>query len=58
MYEQLIEATSNRVENERRDWMGAFEGDNRALVRFLKGCCLAAMNLPRLALDTFDSVLQ
>ncbi|KAJ8737169.1 hypothetical protein PYW07_000440 [Mythimna separata] len=54
---KLIEMTSDRVENESREWMGVHEGDNRALVRFLKGCCLAAMNLPRLALDTFDSVM-
>lgn len=55
---QLIEATIERVENENREWMAGYEADNRALLRFLKGCCLAAMNLPRLALDTLDAVFQ
>ncbi|CAH1647647.1 unnamed protein product [Spodoptera littoralis] len=55
---KLIEATIERVENESREWMAGYEADNRALLRFLKGSCLAAMNLPRLALDTFDAVFH
>ncbi|CAB3225308.1 unnamed protein product [Arctia plantaginis] len=55
---RLIETTREHVEGRAYDWMGPYEADNRALVRFLHGSCLAAMNLPRLALDTFDSVFK
>ncbi|XP_049692186.2 tetratricopeptide repeat protein 39B isoform X2 [Helicoverpa armigera] len=55
---KLIEATSQQIERDPCDWMAGYEIDNRALLWFLQGCCLAAMNLPRLALDSFSSVLQ
>ncbi|CAH0578141.1 unnamed protein product [Chrysodeixis includens] len=55
---KLIERARRQVEGESRSWMGPYEGDNRALVRYLHGCCLAAMQLPLLALDAFNSVFQ
>lgn len=55
---RLIEQTREQIEGRTCEWMGPYEADNRALVRFLHGSCLAAMNLPRLALDTFDSVFK
>ncbi|XP_047040838.1 tetratricopeptide repeat protein 39B-like [Helicoverpa zea] len=55
---KLIEATSQQIDRDPCDWMAGYEIDNRALLWFLQGCCLAAMNLPRLALDSFSSVLQ
>uniref|UniRef100_A0A2A4IVM8 Tetratricopeptide repeat protein 39B n=1 Tax=Heliothis virescens TaxID=7102 RepID=A0A2A4IVM8_HELVI len=55
---KLIEATIILVERETCEWMAGFESDNRAMLRYLQGCCLAAMSLPRLALESFSSVLQ
>ncbi|XP_075990891.1 tetratricopeptide repeat protein 39B-like isoform X2 [Anticarsia gemmatalis] len=55
---RLIETTFESVETENPSWMGPYEADNRALVRYLHGCLLAALNLPRLAIDTFTAVLR
>ncbi|XP_030021632.1 tetratricopeptide repeat protein 39B [Manduca sexta] len=54
---KLIEYTREQVERGAQGWAG-YEADNRALVRYLHGCWLAAMGLPRLALDSLDSVFQ
>ncbi|XP_028032985.1 tetratricopeptide repeat protein 39B-like [Bombyx mandarina] len=55
---KVIEVTRERVEDHRFDWMGIYIADNRALLRYMHGCCLAAMGLPRLALNSFDAVFQ
>ncbi|XP_013189458.1 tetratricopeptide repeat protein 39B [Amyelois transitella] len=55
---KLIEVTRDRLEAGPQEWMAGYDADNRALLRYLHGCCLAAMLLPRLALDTLQSVLQ
>lgn len=55
---QLIEETRDRLETGPQEWMAGYDADNRALLRYLHGCCLAAMGLPRLALETLDSVFQ
>ncbi|XP_028173581.1 tetratricopeptide repeat protein 39B-like [Ostrinia furnacalis] len=55
---KLIESTRDRLESGPQEWMAGYDADNRALLRYLHGCCLAAMGLPRLALETLDSVFQ
>ncbi|XP_026315175.1 tetratricopeptide repeat protein 39B-like [Hyposmocoma kahamanoa] len=55
---KLIESAREQIENVPQEWMAGYEADNRALLRYLHGCCLAAMGLPRLALDTLESVCQ
>ncbi|XP_049885028.1 tetratricopeptide repeat protein 39B-like [Pectinophora gossypiella] len=55
---KLIETTQRLLEEGGRSKLGLHDGDNRALVRYLHGCCLAAMGLPRMALDSLDSVFQ
>lgn len=56
---RTIERARERVEaNTRNYWMGPYEADNRALLRYLHGSCLSAMNLPRLALETLETVSQ
>lgn len=55
---QLIESERERIESAPQEWMAGYEADNRALLRYLHGCCLAAMGLPRMALDTLESVCQ
>ncbi|KAL0852117.1 hypothetical protein ABMA28_000357 [Loxostege sticticalis] len=55
---KLIEETRDRLETGPQEWMAGYDADNRALLRYLHGCCLAAMGLPRLALETLDSVFQ
>ncbi|XP_073953356.1 tetratricopeptide repeat protein 39B-like [Choristoneura fumiferana] len=52
---KLIEATRDELEG---GGGACATADNFALVRYLHGCCLAAMGLPRLALDSLDSVMQ
>lgn len=53
---KLIETTRDRLESGPQEWMAGYDADNRALLRYLHGCCLSAMNLPRLALETLQSV--
>ncbi|CAH0401983.1 unnamed protein product [Chilo suppressalis] len=53
---KLIESTRDRLESGPQEWMAGYDADNRALLRYLHGCCLSAIGLPRLALETLASV--
>ncbi|CAG9137396.1 unnamed protein product [Plutella xylostella] len=55
---KLIEKTRTEFERGPQPWEAGYEADNRALLRFLHGSCLAAMGLPRMALDVLDSVFD
>lgn len=55
---KLIERTLKHVENSPEPWMRKYDADNRALLQYLHGCCLAAMKLPGLALVALDTVFR
>ncbi|KAJ2954346.1 hypothetical protein O0L34_g2605 [Tuta absoluta] len=58
---KLIEGAREEFDREASPapaWMAGYEADNRALLRYLHGCCLAAMGLPRSALDTLHTVFE
>ncbi|KAJ0183827.1 hypothetical protein K1T71_000250 [Dendrolimus kikuchii] len=55
---KVIKTTEECIDSGPKNWMGRYEADNRALVRYLHGCCLAHMGLPNLAIAALDSVFE
>ncbi|CAK1588763.1 unnamed protein product [Parnassius mnemosyne] len=53
-----IEATTDRLDREHNQWPRSLDGDNRALLAYLRGCCLAVLGVPRLALFHLDHVAR
>ncbi|XP_068633481.1 tetratricopeptide repeat protein 39B-like isoform X2 [Battus philenor] len=53
-----IEVTDERLDREENLWPSALEGDNRALLAYLRGCCLVVLGVPRLALHHLDHVVR
>ncbi|XP_045542220.1 tetratricopeptide repeat protein 39B isoform X2 [Papilio machaon] len=52
-----IDIASELLDREERLWPSALLADNRALIFYLRGCCLSALGMQLLAIQQFDKVV-
>ncbi|XP_013133394.1 PREDICTED: tetratricopeptide repeat protein 39B-like isoform X2 [Papilio polytes] len=52
-----IDNASETLDREETRWPAALIPDNRALIFYLRGCCLSALGMQRLAIQQFDKVV-